>query len=377
MLIALLVVAAAACGLLVAGWIWYPRHMAARGATARPVFHALADPLPAVSVILATREDTAAIAARVRNLLALEYPQSKLEIVVALDQSRAGAHADVAASLGGQAVVVAASAPGKSSALNAGVGVARHDLLFFVDTAQSFAPDVLQRLASVLQDTRWGAVTATLAPTSGDALMDRYWQRELGIRLGQTERHSVICVTGCAYLMRRSYWQAMPVSLICDDLWSTYSVVTRGGRVAIDSGAAVSDPRRFTREQEYARRLRTMTGMLQFMKWFPDVLSPRRNPMFLDFLLHKLVRPATPILLFVAAGGFLGAIATVSTRAAAVLAAVGLTSALLPWALATAGPGALRTKAQTVLFAQRLVLMPLRAWRQAALNDWDVWKPHR
>ncbi len=376
MFIALLLVAAAATAVLLAGWIWYPRKMAARGANVRPVFTTASTQLPGVSVVLATRESNEAIERRVENLLALEYPADRLEIVIALDASRADARDDVASRLGPRATVVAGTERGKSSALNAGVAAARHDVLFFVDTAQSFAADVLLRLSSVLEDPQWGAVTATLAPTSGDELMDRYWQRELGIRLGQTDRHSVICVTGCAYVMRRRYWRAMPAALICDDLWSTYSVVTSGARVAIDSGAAVTDPRRFTREQEYARRLRTMTGMLQFMKWFPDVVSPSRNPMFWDFLLHKLVRPATPVLLLIVAAAVVGAVATISVTAAVALALLGLLGASLPWLLSTLAPGTLRAKAQTVLFAQRLVLMPLRALRQAAFNDWDVWKPH-
>jgi hypothetical protein len=153
-------------------------------------------------------------------------------------------------------------------------------------------------------------------------------------------------------------------------------VVTSGARVGIVTDASVVDPRRFTREQEYGRRLRTMTGMLQFVRWFPDVLRPRRNPMFADFLLHKLVRPATPVLLIVFGLSVLGAIALVAPRVAAVLTVAAAVLSLAPLLLASTAPEPIRRRAQTLLFTQRLLLMPLRAILQAVRSDWDVWKPH-
>jgi cellulose synthase/poly-beta-1,6-N-acetylglucosamine synthase-like glycosyltransferase len=359
-----------------AGWLWYPSRMARRGLSAPPIRAVAPSNAPPVSIILATRESDEAISARIANLRTQAYPQDRVDVIVALDLSRAGDRATVQAALGQRARVVAAAGPGKSSALNAGVAAARADLLLFVDTAQTFAPDVLRHLTAVLADPQWGAVTATLSATSGDALMDRYWQRELAIRIGQTDRHSVICVTGCAYLMRRSLWRDMPASLICDDLWSTYSVLTSGSRVAITKQALVTDPRRFGREQEFDRRLRTMTGMLQFILWFPDVLRPTRNPMFADFLLHKLVRPATPVLLIVATLAILAIVALWSPPVAGALAALAVLIALLPLLLSRLATGRLARRARTVVFAQRLLLMPLRAIAQAARGDWDVWKPH-
>lgn len=377
MLAALALIAVANLLVLWAGWVWYPARMAARGRSAPPIAADRPLELPPVSIVLATRETDEAIARRVENLRGQQYPQEQVEIIVALDQSRASGAGTLQQQLGERAKVVVATAPGKSSALNAGVRASKASLLLFVDTAQTFAPDVLERLVAVLGDEQWGAVTATLAATSGDALMDRYWQRELAIRVGQTDRHSVICVTGCAYLMRRDLWRDMPASLICDDLWSTYSVVTAGRRVAITREALVTDPRRFTREQEFGRRLRTMTGMLQFIRWFPDVRRPSRNPMFVDFLLHKLVRPATPVLLITAGLALLGIIAQWSPRSAGIVTIAAILVGLAPLVLTRIAPAPIADRARTLLFAQRLLLMPLRAISQAIRGNWDVWKPHR
>ena len=379
MLIALVLIAAAAFGTLVLGWVIYPSRTARAGVTGAELFPAS---LPhrsntPISVILATRETDDAILNRIVDLRRGDYPADLMEIVIALDATRARGLESLRPKLPDGTLAVHGTVSGKSSALNAGVAAATHEYLMFVDTAQTFESDTISKLVSAVGQNGWGAMTATLAPTSGDALMDRYWARELAIRLGQATRHSIICVTGCAYVMHRRYWRDMPAKLICDDLWSTYSVVINGGRVGIVTDARVTDPRRFTRDDEYARRLRTMTGMLQFVRWFPAVLSPRRNPMWQDFLLHKLTRPATPVLLLTGAFALWGAIMISSSATAWALLAVGFASIALVWLLAWLAPGGVGRKAKALVFAQRLLVMPLYAIGRAARSDWDVWKPHR
>jgi hypothetical protein len=54
-----------------------------------------------------------------------------------------------------------------------------------------------------------------------------------------------------------------------------------------------------------------------------------------------------------------------------------LVVSLAPLALTRLAPAAIADRARTLLFAQRLLLMPLRAILQAVRGDWDVWKPHR
>ncbi len=379
MLIVLVLIAATAFGILILGWVVYPSRTAkSAGSGAGELLSSAGGVVDKpISVILATRETDEAILRRIEDLRRGDYPSELMEIVIALDATRSSGLESLREKLPLGTRAVHGAAAGKSSALNAGVAAAAHEYLLFVDTAQSFEPDTIAKLVSAVGTDGWGAMTATLAPTSGDALMDRYWSRELAIRLGQARRHSIICVTGCAYVMHRRFWREMPAGLICDDLWSTYSVVTNGGRVGIVTAARVTDPRRFTRDDEYARRLRTMTGMLQFVRWFPAVLSPQRNPMWQDFLLHKLTRPATPVLLLIGGAATWGAIMLASPVTAWTLLATAVATIALVWLLAQVAPGSLGRRAKGLVFAQRLLMMPLYAIARAARSDWDVWKPHR
>jgi cellulose synthase/poly-beta-1,6-N-acetylglucosamine synthase-like glycosyltransferase len=375
----LVLVAAAAFGALILGWAVYPSitaRAAGLGAGEITSWGAEGGSAP-VSVVLATRESDDAILRRIEDLRRGDYPAASLEIVVSLDATRSSGLSMLRDKLPDGIRATHGAVAGKSAALNAGVALASHEYLLFVDTAQSFERDTISKLITAVRTDGWGAMTATLAPTSGDVLMDRYWSRELAIRLGQARRHSIICVTGCAYVMHRRFWRDMPAGLICDDLWSTYSVVTNGGRVGIVTEARVTDPRRFTRDDEFARRLRTMTGMLQFVRWFPAVMSPTRNPMWRDFLLHKLTRPATPVLLLVGAAAAWGAVMLLSPVAGWTLLGCGIATIALVWLLARFASGPLGRSAKGLLFALRLLVMPLSALGRALRSDWDVWKPQR
>jgi hypothetical protein len=94
--------------------------------------------------------------------------------------------------------------------------------------------------------------------------------------------------------------------------------------------------RRFEAGQEYRRKVRTLTGVIQVCAWLPDVLNPLRNPLWLQFVFHKLLRLLTPYLVAVAILGMAWAAvsALLSSRLGAwlllVLAILGVALCLVP-----------------------------------------------
>ena len=71
-------------------------------------------------------------------------------------------------------------------------------------------------------------------------------------------------------------------------------VVLTGRRVAFVDDARATDLRNPDRSHEYRRKVRTLTGILQLCCWLPELLVPTRNPIWLQFLFHKLLRLLTP-----------------------------------------------------------------------------------
>ena len=122
---------------------------------------ALRDPHYGVSIVIAARNEGRRLAARIENLLGLDWPAGRRQIIVASDGSTDDT-LDVLARYRGFVDVVAVPPGGKALALNAGVARARFDIVVFADARQVFAPNALRELVAPFADRSVGAVTGEL-----------------------------------------------------------------------------------------------------------------------------------------------------------------------------------------------------------------------
>jgi cellulose synthase/poly-beta-1,6-N-acetylglucosamine synthase-like glycosyltransferase len=287
--------------LLVAIWILYPAVIAAMASFFGRRHVVSIGTRPRVSVIIATRDSDDDIRARVADVLRTTYPLELIEIVVGIDaQSRRDAAVAFDESRVAVRAVLGEPPGGKAATLNAAVREATGDVFVFTDTAQRFAPNAIDELVTSLEDPRFGAVSGALdipAGSNGRALHEWYWVYERALRAREARVHSAVGVTGAIYALRRSAWAPLPPGLILDDLYVPMRIVLRGLRVGFNPNAVAVDSRRFAAGQEYVRKVRTLTGVLQLCAWLPGVLVPFRNPIWLQFVSHKLMRMITPYLL--------------------------------------------------------------------------------
>jgi hypothetical protein len=174
--------------------------------------------------------------------------------------------------------------------------------LVFADSQQDFDPDAIAELVRYLTPAVYGAVTGLYLPRASPrrGALDLFWSFEVGLRRSEARWHSVIGVSGSIYAMQRPLWAPLPVELINDDLLVPLAVVRRGARVGFCETAIARDSRVFTKQQDFNRRVRTLTGVFQLCAWEPWVLLPWRNRVWLQFVCHKLLRVATPYLALLA-----------------------------------------------------------------------------
>jgi len=302
-----LIVGLTAVVFIIVIWFGYPVAMRALGALRGSVQTVPSTFLPSVSVVLASRDDAESIRARVSDLLDGDYPASILEVIVARDAMTCDSDVSESEFLGPADIVsvIVGDAPGgKSATLNAGVRAARNDILVFADTAQRFDRAAIRALVAQLDQPGVGAVSGMLElpdTVHGSLNMaERYWRYERWLRLWEARVHSCVGVTGAIYAMPRRLWEPLPANLILDDLYVPMRLAIQGWRVLFTPDARARDVRRFAPAQEYRRKVRTLTGVIQVCAWLPGVLNPVRNPLWLQFTFHKLLRLLTPYLAIVA-----------------------------------------------------------------------------
>lgn len=266
-------------------------------ASAAPAARPVAIDLPGISVIIAARNEARRLPARIDNLLASDYPPSRIEIIVASD----GSTDDTARALAPYAnrVRLLMLPPrGKAGALNAAVLHATNPILVFADARQRFAPDAIRRLVAPFADPRIGAVSGELlidpsASTIGDGV-GAYWKYEKWLRRREAIVGSTLGVTGAIYAMRRWLWQPLPLDTLLDDVLGPLRVVLRGYRVVFASGARAFDGAAADASAELRRKVRTLAGNFQLLAHEPRLLLPGVNPVWLQFLSHKIGRLLVP-----------------------------------------------------------------------------------
>ena len=370
----LLTVAAVAFGLLALAWLVYPAFMWLRGRGRTSASYERGGATERVTVVVATRDDPAFAVDRVRNLLTSDYPASLLRIVVAVDVTSTHPLDSYRQALPGTEVVAGDGPGGKATTLNAGVRAAAPDtdVLVFADVGQEFSRDAISQLVGALRDERLGAVTGRYTHGRSDQLMSAYADLEATIRAGQAAGHSVVSASGSILAMRPTFWRELPAGLICDDLYTGLSVVRQGSRVGFRPEAVAYDPRVFTKDQQFARRVRTLTGLIQYCMVEPAALVPVRNPVWMHFFLHKVLRLLTPIIFAIGAVS-LGA--WVVLRAPVVsLIALGIV-VVTAVELAFLAPARFRNIREQLTWAFRLMFVPIVAISNGMRGRWTVWTP--
>ena len=372
---ALIAIAAVAFGLLVLAWLVYPAAMwlRARGRTLQGGQDA--KPTERVAVVVATRDDPAFAVDRVRNLLTTAYPPDLIRVFVAVDATSAFALDTYRSALSGLAEVVQGDAPGgKATTLNAGVRSASPaaDVLVFADVGQEFSTSAIPELVAALRDGATGAATGRYTHGRSDGLMSAYADLEALIRAGQAAGRSVVSASGSILAMRPSLWRDLPEGLICDDLYTGLSVVRQGSRVGFCATAIAFDPRVFTRDQQFTRRVRTLTGLIQYCVVVPGVLLPWRNPVWSHFVIHKVLRLLTPILFAI---GVVALGIWLTIRAPLVVAITLGVLALLVLEFRVMSPTRFRRVWDQAVWSLRLMVVPVVAISNGLRGRWSVWTP--
>jgi poly-beta-1,6-N-acetyl-D-glucosamine synthase len=270
----------------------------------RPVMRAYYEPL--VTLIVAAHNESRTLEAKIRNIRALDYPRERLRIIVALDGCTDESAERVQREAGPDLELVCLpERRGKAVALNAALARATGDVVVFADARQRIDTAALRALLRPLADPEVGVVTGELVLTDERGRecgsgVGAYWRYEKRVRALEGEIHSVIGATGALYAVRRELVAPLPEGTLLDDVLVPMRAVLQGKRCVLEPGARVYDRVACCADAEYLRKVRTLAGNFQLLTLEPRLLSPRRNPVWLMFVSHKVGRLLVPYALVAA-----------------------------------------------------------------------------
>jgi len=274
-------------------------HLRARKVVETPRLR-LAD-YPTVSIVIAAHNEQDNIPVKLASLAQLDYPKERLQIVFVSDGS-----SDNSVSLLQSAeqtyetlkVIQYEPAQGKPTALNIGVEQASGDILVFMDARQTVSANAVTALVERLMQPGVGAVSGELTLTDDDGAdavnVGLYWRYEKWIRQNESKLFSTTGATGALYAIRRIDFRNHKADVLLDDFDTPVKILQLGKRTVFEPDAQVFDKAEADASGEFRRKARTLAGNYQsFMrnKW---LFNPGENPVFFQFLSHKVFRLLVP-----------------------------------------------------------------------------------
>jgi len=290
--------------LLLYTYVGYPLAVVARARLRpRPVDARPATPF--VSIVVVAHDEERRIAARLDNLLTLDYPPERLEILVGSDGSTDDTVSRAKERESSRLRVFPfAARRGKPAVLNDVVPQARGEVVLFADARQRFEAGALRALASAFSDDGVGAASGELVLTSDGHPSNTvgegvgfYWRYEKMMRVSESATDSTVGATGAIYAVRRALFEPIPEDTILDDVLIPLRVVRRGYRVVFVRDAVAYDHVTTSAQDELRRKARTIGGTFQLFAHERWLLDPRRNRIWLQTISHKLLRLLSPLLL--------------------------------------------------------------------------------
>ncbi len=253
---------------------------------------------PRVSILIPAYNEERVIGAKIENCLGLDYPEEKLEIVVASDGSTDSTCAEVK-KYSGRGVVLLdyPRNQGKFRVINQSVPRTTGDIVVFSDASGMLNAKALREVVSNFHDPRVGCVSAFYRMIPENDSLDSkgyrtYLEYDIGIKRAESLFHTIIGAHGAFYAIRRELFEPVPEYLINDDFYVPMKVVEKGYRAVYEEGAVVTDRMRYSLRDEFRRRVRIGFGNWQQIVELKNLLSPSRGRVAWQFFSHKVLRTA-------------------------------------------------------------------------------------
>lgn len=262
--------------------------------------------LPTVSWIITAYNEEKHIGEKIANLLELDYPTDRVDIIVASDASSDGTDAIVSACAAANVRLLRVPGRrGKTACQNAAAAEASGELLVFTDATTTVSRHALRAMVRNFNDARIGCVAGRLTYVSREEQgVGRggvsYWGYETALRMAESSLGSLIGVSGCLYAVRRSAYRPIPPELISDFV---IAMVMREQnlRTVLEPDATCMEETLERTDAELSMRIRVTLRSLAALAAQRRFLNPLRFGAFAwQLWSHKVLRYLSPIFLLTA-----------------------------------------------------------------------------
>lgn len=260
---------------------------------------------PRMTYLITAYNEERNIREKLEQLLSLDYPHDRLEIIVASDGSTDRTD-DIVREFADRGVrlVRVEGRVGKTETQNRAVREATGEIIVFSDATTHYERSALRNIVRNYADPAVGAVSGryeyrnpTGAPIGFGSIL--FWKYENLIKILQTRIRTITGCCGCIYSVRRELYEPLPADII-SDLVEPLKILEKGYRIVFEPDAVAFEETTEKTTEEFSMRVRVVTRGMRGMWHMRKLLNPLRFG-FVSFQLfsHKVLRWLVAVFLLV------------------------------------------------------------------------------
>ena len=217
---------------------------------------------PDISLVISAYNEEATIREKLDNVLSLNYPHDKIEIIVVSDASKDKTD-DIVKGFFSKGVKLyrADKQGGKVAAYRMAISKIKSEFIVFSDATSILEKESLINLIANFNDPSVGCVGGLLKYVnlkkstvgSGES---KYWTYEKKIRLYESSLSSLTSVSGTLYAVRRKLYPIEMKDDLADDLMVPFNVKRLGFRTVLESKAICKEVTTLTVSEDMSKRVR-------------------------------------------------------------------------------------------------------------------------
>jgi cellulose synthase/poly-beta-1,6-N-acetylglucosamine synthase-like glycosyltransferase len=267
--------------------------------TLRPV--KAADYEPYVSLIIAVHNEERTIARKLENILSLDYPKEKLQVLVVSDSSADSTNEIVSSfAARGVSLIKSEERGGKHRAQRRGIDHATGHILVLTDAAPLIERHALRNMMRNFADPSVGCAGGedrVFGEGSFESSEGAYISYDMSLRRLESMIGSSVGLSGAFFAVRPELCEPWDNER-SSDFHLALEAVRRGLRSVSDSSAVHHYTATRSHAVEFTRKTRTMLNGLVVFSRSRDLLNPFRYGFFaVQLLSHKFCRWCVPFAL--------------------------------------------------------------------------------
>ena len=258
---------------------------------------------PSVSLIISAYNEEGVIREKIQNALALDYPDERIQVIVASDGST-DRTCEIVRQFEDRGVVLHhhPDRRGKNEALNDVASQTTGEILVFTDANGMYRHKAIRHLVKPFADERVGCVCGELLYQNPNENLvaegyNHYWRYDQWLKRLETQLHSLLGSNGSIFAVRRdlnrpidprvSNDMMLPIQVAADG----YAVLYVPEAVSVESGSTGAS-------EELRRRSRIVArGLVGTFFALPGLIRKGKILLLLQLVSRKLLRYFFPVFL--------------------------------------------------------------------------------